>query len=159
MVLKNRNFNLYALGRLISIMGNGIQGTAIILYLLDTTRSGVILAIFALFGTVPRLAMLPFAGVLGDRLNRKNIMIVTDFLNGILVLTLAVLALSAQKGAIPILLVAQVLLSVFSILFRSATRAMIPEIVEGVELIQANSIQRNRKLFRHYWPDCWSNSI
>lgn len=138
-MLNNKNFALYALGRLVSIIGSGIQGIAVLLFILDLTNSGTIVALFALFSTVPRLAMLPFAGVLGDRWNRKKIMIYTDFLNGLVVLFLAVLAYSKQI-TIPILMITQGLTSIFGIMFRSATRAMIPELVTFNELTKANSI-------------------
>jgi len=90
--LFEKNFVLFALGRLVSLVGSGIQMVAIPLYILDLTGSGAAMGIFTLLGMIPRLLAAPFAGVIGDRWNRKKIMVWTDFLRGILILYLSGIA-------------------------------------------------------------------
>lgn len=138
MILKNKNFLLYVLGRFVSIIGSGIMNISIILYIIDTTSSGVMIAIFALMTTIPRLLLLPISGVIGDVWNRKYIMVITDLLSGVLVVLLLLL-MSFDIANLYTIFFVQALLSMLSILFRSATRAMIPELVCESELARSNA--------------------
>ncbi|MDK2886009.1 MAG: transporter, family, macrolide efflux protein [Thermosipho sp. (in: thermotogales)] len=137
--LFEKNFVLYTLGRLVSVIGSGIQIVAIPLYILDITGSGAAMGIFTLLGMIPRLLAAPFAGVIGDRWNRKNIMVWTDFLRGILILYLALLAFSNTLNLI-VLFVVQAIVSIFDGFFAAATGAMLPDIVHKEHLRKANSI-------------------
>lgn len=137
-VLFERNFILYLLGRLVSLVGSGIQIVAIPLYILDLTGSGTAMGIFTLLGMVPRLAAAPFAGVIGDRWNRKNIMVWTDFLRGFLILYLAILAFNNSLTILTLFIV-QAFVSIFDGFFGAATGAMLPDIVDKDNLIKANS--------------------
>ncbi|SCY59904.1 MFS transporter [Alkaliphilus peptidifermentans] len=138
MIFNNRNFTLYTMGRFISIIGSGIQDIAIILYILDITKSGTMVGILGLMSTIPRLILLPISGVIGDVWNRKYIMVVTDLANGILVLTLFILTMLGHTNMI-IIFIVQAILSMLSIIFRCATRAMIPELVADKELAKSNA--------------------
>lgn len=137
--LFNRNFILYFLGRLVSLIGSGIQMIAIPLYILDVTGSGAAMGIFTLLGILPRLLSAPFAGVIGDRLNRKYIMVWTDFLRGFLILYLAFLSFGGTLNIL-ILFIIQAIISVFDGFFGAATTAMLPDIVVEKNLRKANSI-------------------
>jgi MFS family permease len=134
----DRNFWLYSMGRLVSFVGTGVQNVALPLFILDLTGSGTLMGTFMIASMVPRLILYPVAGVIGDRLNRKWIMVWTDLGRGALILFLALLA---ARGVltIPILFLAQLLISVMNALFGPATMAMIPDIVEDEELTKANS--------------------
>lgn len=137
-LLLERNFILYLLGRFVSLVGSGIQIVAIPLYILDLTGSGTAMGIFSLLGIVPRLAATPFAGVIGDRWNRKKIMVWTDFFRGFLILFLAFLAFNNVLN-IYILFFVQALVAIFDGFFSAATGAMLPDIVDKENLIKANS--------------------
>src|SRR6056297_971765 len=116
MNINKKNFYLYALGRLVSIIGSGIQQVAIPLFILDLTGSGTIMGTFVLVTNIPKLIFGPFAGVLGDRFDRKKIMVYMDFARGGLILLLALLA---RLNALEIsgLMIAQFLISTFDITF------------------------------------------
>ncbi|MDK2886006.1 MAG: transporter, family, macrolide efflux protein [Thermosipho sp. (in: thermotogales)] len=137
--LFDRNFTLFVLGRLVSVIGSGIQIIAIPLYILDITGSGAAMGIFTLLGMLPRLLAAPFAGVIGDRWNRKKIMVWTDFLRGFLILFLALLSFNGTL-TILILFVIQAIVSVFDGFFGAATGAMLPDIVSEENLRKANSV-------------------
>lgn len=137
--LFDKNFTLFTLGRLVSIIGSGIQMIAIPLYILDITGSGAAMGIFTLLGMLPRLLAAPFAGVIGDRWNRKKIMVWTDFLRGFLILFLALLSFNGTL-TILILFIIQAIVSVFDGFFGAATGAMLPDIVSEDNLRKANSV-------------------
>ncbi|MBU7015037.1 MAG: MFS transporter [Theionarchaea archaeon] len=134
-----RNFWLYSTGRLVSLIGTGIQDVALPLFILDLTGSGAVMGTFMIMTVAPRLVMVPLAGVIGDRVNRKKIMVWTDFGRGVLILGLVGLAYN-NLITIPLLFGAQFLTSILNASFGPATSAMLPDIVEDEDLTRANSI-------------------
>ena len=134
-----RNFWLYAIGRLVSLIGSGVQSLAIPLYILDLTGSGTIMGTFMVITMLPRILFGPVAGVLGDRFNRKMIMVYMDFARGAAILAMAVLA-GANSLTITVLFIFQLLISTFDISFDPATAAILPDIIESDKLLRGNSI-------------------
>ncbi|HCO70292.1 MAG TPA: MFS transporter, partial [Mesotoga infera] len=119
-----RNFWLFSVGRLVSLIGSGVQALAIPLYILDLTGSGTMMGTFAVITMLPRIVFGPIAGVLGDRFNRKLIMIYMDFARGAAILAMAYLA-DAEALTISILFIFQLLISTLDISFDPATAAML----------------------------------
>ena len=138
-MLEKRNFWLFAMGRFVSLIGSGIQMIAIPLYILDLTGSGTMMGIFTFLNWLPTLAMAPFAGVLGDRWNRKKIMVNMDYARGGLILLLAFMAIN-NNMSIYILFICQVFISLMDAIFVSSTGAMLPELVDSDDLMKANSV-------------------
>ena len=134
-----KNFWLYAAGRFVSVIGTGVQDVAVPLFILQLTGSGTIMGTFMIVTVAPRLVLVPLAGVIGDRVNRKWIMVWTDFGRGGVILVLAFLA-AQDMVTIPVLFVAQLVVSLMNALFGPATGAMLPDIVEEKFLLRANSI-------------------
>ncbi len=134
-----KNFWLYLTGRVVSLIGSGIQMVAIPLYILDITGSGTMMGIFTMVNLIPYLIFSPFAGVLGDRWNKKNIMVWTDMGRGAAILILAGLSYAGTMNLMA-LLIAQVAVSLMNSLFDSSTIAMLPELVEKDFLPRANSL-------------------
>lgn len=137
---ETRNFWLYAAGRLVSLIGSGVQDVAIPLFILDLTGSGTMMGTFMIITVAPRLVLVPIAGVIGDRMNRKVIMVWMDFGRGAVILGLAMLAAQGLV-TISVLFAAQLGVSLMNALFGPATAAMLPDIVEEEDLTRANSIR------------------
>ena len=130
-----KNFWLFVTGRFISQFGWAVQDVAIPLYVLDKTHSGGMMSIFVLAEMVP-FALLPFAGVLSDRYNRKHMMVGFDLGRGAILL--AVVAFNLLS--IDQLLGITVILAFMGAFFAAATNALFPELVPGKELERANSL-------------------
>lgn len=137
--MKERNFWLYTTGMFISFMGSSVQDIALPLFILDLTGSGTAMGTFMIISTVPRLILYPVAGVVGDRVNRKWIMVSMDFGRGFIILLLALLA-ARNVLTIPALFTVQFVVSIMNALFGPATIAMLPDIVKEEDLMRANSI-------------------
>lgn len=134
-----RNFYLYAVGRLVSLIGTGVHNVAVPLFILDLTGSGMVMGTYMIIFLAPRLVLYPIAGVFGDRFNRKWIMVSMDFGRGFLLILMAVLA-SNNLITLSVLFGAQFFISVMDALFDPSTAAMLPDIVEDEDLTKANSI-------------------
>jgi len=136
---QKRNFWLYAIGRLVSLIGSGVQAVALPLYVLDKTGSGSMMGIFAMLSMVPAFLMTPFAGVIGDRWNRKRIMVNMDYARGVIIFLLAFFAFT-NKLNISILFTMQVFISVMNSVFGSATAAMMPDLLPEEKFTWGNSV-------------------
>jgi MFS transporter, DHA3 family, macrolide efflux protein len=73
-----RTFFLIWLGQLFSILGSGLSSFALGVWIYQQTGQATPFALTILFGQLPRLIMMPFAGSLADRWNRRFIMILAD---------------------------------------------------------------------------------
>ncbi len=131
----NRNFWLFAIGRFVSQVGWAVQEVALPLYILDKTHSGSMMTLFVLADIVPSLIIMPFAGVIGDRYNRKRLMVWFDILRGILLFSI----ITFNLLEIYQLLAVQVIMAIMGTFFGAATSAMFPDLVESDELERANS--------------------
>lgn len=144
--IEKKNFWLYAIGRFVSLLGSGIQMGAIPLYILDTTGSGTLMGTFWMIAMLPALLMAPFAGVMGDRLNRKKIMVNMDYARGFVIFFLAFMAFTGHMS-IAALFICQVIVSFMNSIFGSSTGAMLPELVPSDDLTRANSIMGSLNSF------------
>ncbi len=131
-----RNFWLFAVGRFISQIGWAVHEVALPLYILDKTQSGGMMSIFVLADMVPSLIFMPLAGVIGDRYNRKALMVGFDLIRGVLLFGVIFLNLLQIYQ----LLVLQVVLAIMSTFFGASTGAMFPDLVESDKIERANSI-------------------
>lgn len=116
-------FDVIALTALVSKYTNG-SGLAV---------SGLLLAHF-----LPPLIISPYAGVLADRFNRKNLLIYSDLLRVVIVLLLIITTFtSALLWLVYVLVVLQFMLSA---VFEPARGALMPNLVSKEDLLTANTL-------------------
>ncbi|MEN3042509.1 MAG: MFS transporter [Fervidobacterium sp.] len=136
---EKRNLALVLSGRFESIVGAAALMVAMPLYILDLTKSGAIMGFVTVFQILPRLLVLPFGGVIGDRVNRKWWMVGLDELRGILLLFMWLIL---QRGllSLPILLIFIGILSILDGLFSAPTAAMFGDVVKKEHMKLATSL-------------------
>lgn len=134
----NTNLILLLLGRMVSDTGTSLQMVVIPLYIIDAGGSAATLGLFSFLALMPALLIYPLAGVLGDRLNRKTIMVVTDFVSAGIIIALAYTSYLG-KMSLTLLLAVQVIVSLLNGMFDPATKGMLPQLVEQDKLTRANS--------------------
>ena len=110
--LRHRNFRLFFGGQSISLIGTWMTRIATAWLVYRLTKSALLLGTVSFAGQIPTFLLAPFAGVLVDRLNRRQVLIWTQTLAMVQSLALAwltlshritvpdVLALSAFQGVI-----------------------------------------------------------
>ncbi|MBB6215334.1 MFS family permease [Anaerosolibacter carboniphilus] len=136
--IENTNLMLFFLGRMVSDTGSSIQMVIMPLYIIDAGGSAATVGLFTFLYLMPALLVYPFAGVLGDRLNRKIIMVVTDLSSAVVILGLALGAYTNRMN-LTLLLSVQIIVSLLYGLFDPATKGMLPQLVTKEELTRANS--------------------
>lgn len=134
----NINFLLLLWGRMVSDTGSRIQLIVVPLYILDQGGDGATIGLFSFLALAPALLIYPLAGVLGDRCNRKRIMVLTDLISGILILALAA---ASYQGSLRLsgLMLVQMAVSLLNGLFDPATKGILPKLVSRENLPRANS--------------------
>ena len=78
------------------MVGSGLIGFALAVWIFKQTGQATPFAMTALFSSLPRILLSPIAGAVSDRWNRKTIMLVSDSLSGILTIATAVLLFNGQ---------------------------------------------------------------
>lgn len=138
MKLFNRNFLLVVIGQIISLFGNAVLRFALPLYLLDETGSSVIFGAVMAFSFIPMVILSPIGGMLADRLNKRNIMVVLDF--GTALLT--VIFLISIRSFSPVVVAAIVMMILYGIqaIYQPSVQASMPFLQEPENLMQANAI-------------------
>lgn len=134
----NTNFGLFLLGRMVSDIGNSVQMMIMPLYIIDVGGSAATIGLFSFLSLLPALSIYPFAGVIGDRMNRKKIMVVTDLISAGIILALGFISYWGFMR-IPLLLIVQAVISLLNGLFEPATRGMLPQLVDKEDLTRSNS--------------------
>jgi MFS family permease len=92
--LRYRNFRLFFMGQSISLVGTWMQRIALGWLVYRLTNSAFLLGMVGFVGQLPIFLITPFAGVLADRLNRHQMVIVTQVVAMLQALVLAVLVLN-----------------------------------------------------------------
>jgi DHA3 family macrolide efflux protein-like MFS transporter len=131
----NGSFSALWFGQVISSFGDRVHQVAVAFQVLGLTGSPIAVSGVFLAAFLPNLLLGPVAGVLVDRWDRKEVMVVSDLLRAAAVLLVPVAA------AVDILLVYPLVFAVtcVTIFFRPARTAVMPLIVDEDELLAANS--------------------
>ena len=93
--LKHRNFQLFVIGQLISLIGTWMQNTAQQWLVYRLTGSAALLGLFGFASQLPMLGLAWMGGYVGDRYNRHRGVIATQTLSMILAFLLPRLTLDA----------------------------------------------------------------
>jgi MFS family permease len=137
--LELKNLFLFSTGKLISVLGSSIYTFALGLYVLKMTGSALSFSITLIFGILPMILFLPFAGVIADKFDKKTLVVAMDLLNGVLLIS--VFFISSFSGLNLFLIYGTTfLLTVFSTFFGAALEAAKPNIVSKKKLMDINSI-------------------
>jgi MFS family permease len=91
-----RTFAVVWAGQLVSLVGSGLTGFALGVYVYQQTGSTTYFALISLATTLPGILLSPIAGALVDRWDRRVVMIVSDAGAGACTLVLALLLTSGQ---------------------------------------------------------------
>ena len=126
-------------GQLISMLGSGLTQFALGVWIYDQTKQATPFAITVLLGTIPRVLLLPVAGSIADRFNRRIIMIAADTLSALLTLAIFIL-LGAGNLLLWHIYLISTLSSIFSAFQEPAYTASISVIVPKEKLGSANGL-------------------
>lgn len=137
--LWNKNFFLLWQGQLVSVLGNIVYSIALGFWILDLTGSTALMGSLMATSMVPNLIIAPFAGVFVDKWDRKWVIVVTDFIRGIVI---TIVGIAALMGFIQIwmVFVAALINGLCAAFFSPAISSVQPDVVPKSKLLKANSV-------------------
>jgi len=143
--LGSRNFRLFFFGQAVSLIGTWMQLIAMRWLVYRLTKSELMLGMVGFISDAPLFLLVPFAGVLADRLKRNRIMVVTQSLSALQAALLALLVLTDQVAVWHVLVLGG-LLGIVNAFDITARQAFIVDIIEQRENLP-NAIALNSLIF------------
>jgi MFS family permease len=138
-VLRLRDFRVFAIGYTTSTVGTAMSSVALAFAVLGSGGSPSTLSVVLAARILPMLAVLPTAGVLGDRFSRRWVMIWADCGNCLVVGALG-LAFLAGRPSLWLLLGLSVLSGLGEAVFRPSLNGLVPELVPADRRQEANAL-------------------
>lgn len=133
-LLRNKNLALIFWGQWVSNLGSNINILGLSWFILSFNGKISDLAILLMFRFLPSVLIGPIAGAIVDRVKKKNIIVISDILQGILSI---LLIFTKDLSLIYFIVFIQSIISVF---FGPAMRSLIPQIVDKSDLPTANAL-------------------
>ncbi|MBN1239574.1 MAG: MFS transporter [Gammaproteobacteria bacterium] len=143
--LLNRNFLLLWQGQFVSRMGGHVYAIAIVLWLKEATGSATLVGLVMMLSGLPIVLLGAIGGTAADRLSRRAILLVTDLVRGLLVLSVAAALYFAPDATLVTtawLIAVAVSMSAATAFFVPAISAAIPDLVPPAKLMKANSLRQ-----------------
>ncbi len=139
--LRIRDFALLFGGTTVSLFGDGIYIVALAWQVYDLSNVPTALSAVGVAWTLPMVVFLLIGGVLGDRFDRRRLMIAGDAIRAVAIAAIAVLALA---GVIELwhVIAFTVLYGVGEAIFAPNFQAVVPDVVPQRLLVEANSLQQ-----------------
>lgn len=134
--LSVRNFRLFFVGQSISQIGNWLTSVAVILLVLHRTHSGFAVGLMTACQFGPILILGPWAGLMADRWDKRNILLVTQALEMLQSLALAALAF-LPNAPLPAFYVASLAGGIMFAFDTPARRAFVAELVPPEQIHNA----------------------
>ena len=137
-ILFQKDFTLVVIGQIISLFGNAILRFALPLYLLRETGSPSLFGAVTACSFIPMIIFSLFGGVLADRVNKRNIMVILDF--GTAAIIAVLYLIHGILPIVPIMIVCLMLLYSISGAYQPAVQASIPALLENEQIMRGNAV-------------------
>lgn len=134
-----RNYRLYFIGQVVSVSGSWMQRVAQSWLVLHLTGSGVALGVASALQFLPILLFGAWAGLVADRMDKRQVLMVTQPLMGFLALILGVLTLTGLVQLWMVFLMA-LLLGAVTAIDNPARQSFVMELVGRRQVTNAVSL-------------------
>ncbi|MCI8634316.1 MAG: MFS transporter [Eubacterium sp.] len=136
--LFSKNFTLVVIGQIISLFGNAALRFALPLYLLNLTGSSALYGTVTACAFIPAVLLSPIGGIIADRVNKRNVMVLLDFFTAAVILAFMLL----MEGVNLTLLLTVTLMLLYGIAgaYQPSVQASIPALVDPGHFMAANSV-------------------
>ena len=136
---KESNIKLLLLGRAVSLFGSTIYLIVLPLYILNTTKNLKTTGIFFAAVNFPTIIVSIFIGTIIEKFNKKNIILICDFLTSMLYFVLFLY--SKNFNSLSFLFLISLLINIVSKFFEIASKVLFSEINSPETLEKYNGLQ------------------
>ncbi len=137
--LWNKDFILLLQGNVVSALGDLMYGVAIGYWVYERTGSSALMGVMSAISMFVTMILSPFCGSIVDKCNRKWIIVGVDVLQGLLMLTMGILAYCNSLRVPGVLLVA--FIAAFgNVFYNPAVSTLMIDIIPHDHMVQGRSI-------------------
>ncbi|HVN52766.1 MAG TPA: MFS transporter [Anaerolineaceae bacterium] len=143
--LMNRNFTLLFIGQTINSLGSQGFAIAMLFWVKHETESATLMGMLMMFSSLPAILLGPLGGVFADRHSRRLIIILSDAIRGISVVTLVIWMILRPEPLTPLLIwlfVVSTMVNTVGSFFTPAIIAAVPDIAPEERVNTANSLMQ-----------------
>ena len=137
--LWNKDYILLLQGNTVSTLGDLMYSVAIGYWVYEQTGSSALMGIMSAISMFVTMLLSPFCGSIVDKCNRKWVMVAMDTLQGIVMLTVGVLAIWGELST-PIVLLAAFLAALGGVFYSPAMSTLMIDIIPHDDMVRGQSI-------------------
>lgn len=136
-----KNYSLIWSGKLVSMVGDRFYTLVLALWVLEKSKSPSIMGFVLVASALPAFLISFVSGAYVDLKNKKNILIITDMIRGLLITIVAYLEF---LGILEVwhIIVVSITVSLLNAFFDPAIKSLIPEVVDEKDLPNANALEQ-----------------
>ena len=138
MKLFKRDFTMVVIGQIISLFGNAILRFSLPLYLLRETNSSSLFGAVTASSFIPMIIFTLLGGVIADRKNKRNIMVILDFTTAAIILLF--IPMLGKVPIVPLMIAVLMILFGISGAYQPAVQASSPLLTEKETLMKGNAV-------------------
>ena len=137
--LWNKDYILLLQGNAVSTIGDLMYSVAIGYWVYEKTGSSGLMGIMSSISMFVTMFLSPFCGSIVDKSNRKWVIVGIDLIQGLLMLTVGVLAYT-NALSVPIVLIAALLAAFGSVFYSPAISTLMLDIIPRDDMVRGQSI-------------------
>lgn len=137
--LWNKDYILLLQGNAVSTIGDLMYSVAIGYWVYEQTGSSGLMGIMSSISMFVTMFLSPFCGSIVDKCSRKWVVVGIDMLQGLLMLTVGVMAYTNVLN-VPVILIAALLASFGSVFYSPAISTMMLDIIPRADMVRGQSI-------------------
>ncbi len=137
--LWNKNFILLLQASAVSTIGDLMYSVAIGYWVYEQTGSNSLMGIMSSISMFVTMFLSPFSGSIVDKLNRKWVLVLGDAFQGILMLTVGMLAYSGNLS-VPVVLAAAFLAAMGGVFYSPAANTTLIDIIPRDDMVRGQSM-------------------
>lgn len=134
----NKNFVLFVAALLITYFGDACYLVSFMWLAIELTDNVAIAGVVMAVQSIPMILLSPFAGSILDRMSKKRVLVFCDLVR-VVILGGLFICFALDWINIWMLLIIAFLMTLFDVVYRPAVRVVIPQLVGGEHLADANS--------------------
>ena len=137
--LWNRDFILLLQGSAVSTIGDLMYSVAIAYWVFEKTGSNSLMGIMSAISMFVTMFLSPFTGSIVDKCNRKWVLVGMDVMQGLLMISIGILAFM-NKLEVPGVLLAAFLAAMGSVFYSPAASSLMLDIIPRDDMVRGQSI-------------------
>ena len=137
--LFNRDFILLWQGMAFSAFGSILYSIAIGYWVYETTGSTALMGVISSITLFTMVLLGPITGAMTDRMHRRNVLVITDVVRGVIFLLVGYMALTSELNVTMVMVVALVS-GVCGAFFSPAASSLFPDLLPNDEVVRGQSI-------------------